>query len=355
MKLYAPEYYKEFHCIADKCKNNCCKAGWEIDIDDATADLYSKVPDQFGKKLKQNIDFKNSNHFILDKHGICPFLNDRNLCEIYIHLGADSLCQICTDHPRYYEWFGDTKECGIGLCCEEAARIILSQNKPFTTYEIEVPAETTDEYDRNLYFYLHKSRSKIISYINNETTALNSGIRNILWYAYTIQQNIDSDLLDDEDIFEVSSNSGSSIKPILEFFLALEPNNDTWITYLKDCINLYDNSFKEITDFEKNNTQINKYLKNISIYFIWRYFLKGTFDGEVLSKIKLMAISIAVLKYLFFCNWVQSHNLTLDDCIDITRRYSEEIEYSEDNLLALADASYEMDIFSTENLMGLFL
>ena len=32
MKTYAPKYYQQFHCIADKCKHSCC-IGWEIDID----------------------------------------------------------------------------------------------------------------------------------------------------------------------------------------------------------------------------------------------------------------------------------------------------------------------------------
>ena len=54
MKLIAPSYYKNFKCIAGKCKNNCCKAGWEIDIDDDTANLYKSVNTTFGEKLKAN-------------------------------------------------------------------------------------------------------------------------------------------------------------------------------------------------------------------------------------------------------------------------------------------------------------
>ena len=32
MKEYIPDYYKDFQCIADKCKDSCC-IGWEIMID----------------------------------------------------------------------------------------------------------------------------------------------------------------------------------------------------------------------------------------------------------------------------------------------------------------------------------
>ena len=43
MKIYAPAYYRDFKCIADKCKNICCKAGWGIEIDDDKYKLRSKV------------------------------------------------------------------------------------------------------------------------------------------------------------------------------------------------------------------------------------------------------------------------------------------------------------------------
>lgn len=66
-------------------------------------------------------------HFRLDAEERCPLLNDCNLCEVLLHLGEDKMAQICTDHPRYYEWFSDGREDGLGLCCEAAAELILAQ------------------------------------------------------------------------------------------------------------------------------------------------------------------------------------------------------------------------------------
>ena len=43
MKFRIPKYYKQFHCIADKCKDSCCSAGWEIDIDEESLNLYKSV------------------------------------------------------------------------------------------------------------------------------------------------------------------------------------------------------------------------------------------------------------------------------------------------------------------------
>ena len=36
MKIFAPDYYRDFKCSAGNCKHSCC-IGWEIDIDEDTA------------------------------------------------------------------------------------------------------------------------------------------------------------------------------------------------------------------------------------------------------------------------------------------------------------------------------
>ena len=361
MKFRIPNYYKEFHCIADKCKDSCCSAGWEIDIDSQTENYYKNVPGEFGDKLRNNISKTSPCHFVLDKNNNCPFLNDKKLCDIYTKLGGEHLCQICKDHPRFYEWFDGVKEAGIGLCCEEAARIILSQTEPFAVVEedIEEDANISDcynsdeDYNVELYDYIKHAREKTINYLNNSAISTGSKLKNILWYCYTLQQDIDNDLLDDEDIFDVNSNTQSSILPIINYLTTLEPNNSNWPEYLKKCAKYSVEYINKEAQFELSNPELDNYLKNVSIYFIWRYFLKGVFDNEVLSKIKLMYVSICTIKYLLFCKWNESGNLTLEDYIEIVKKYSEEIEYSEDNLIKFSNDIYENNFFDIEYLLGL--
>ena len=356
MKLCIPNYYKKFHCIADKCTHSCCSAGWEIDIDENTLNYYNSIEGSFGNKLKQNIINNSDNTskcFKLCKNNNCPFLNSNKLCEIYINLGEEHLCNICTEHPRFYEWYNNYKELGIGLCCEEAAKIILSDDENFSCYEIDVPFEECDSYSEEIFNYLFSSREKIINYLNNSSN-INEAIRNVVWYSNVIQQNIDSNLLDDEDIFSVNAYEKTDISEILEFLLTLETNNKEWIPYLQKCIKVYNSSKDLLPKFETQHSELEKYLKNISIYFVWRYFLKGVFDEEIISKITLMAISVSVIKVLLFVNWIETNSLSLEDCVEIVRKYSEEIEYNENNLTKLADACYEQKIFNIENIIGLF-
>lgn len=355
MKQRAPSYYNEFKCIAGKCKNNCCKAGWEINIDTETANFYKNVKNDFSKKLNENIDIENGHHFILNKNGICPFLNSKNLCEIYTNLGEKNMCQICKDHPRFYEWFNGVKECGIGLCCEEACRIIIANKNKFSIQETEIPLEKSDNYDETLYSYLLNCREKIINYLDNSSNNIKEKTKNILWYTHTIQQDIDYDLLDEEEIFEIKNVQKTSLKEVILFLSELNPNDKNWPNYLKNSLDFYNDFLNNYDEFKSKNPEINLYLKNISIYFLWRYFLKGTFDEEVLSKVKLMAVSIAILEFLFFYEWQKNKKITLENCIEITRKYSEEIEYSQENLDNFFEESYNLQFLDTEYLMGLFV
>jgi len=124
MKLYAPSYYKKFKCIADKCEHSCC-IGWEIDIDEVTLKKYEKLKNGYAPAIKESISLKETPHFKLCEGDRCPHLDETGLCKIISRVGEDYLCDICREHPRFYN-FTSVAEVGIGMSCTEAARIILS-------------------------------------------------------------------------------------------------------------------------------------------------------------------------------------------------------------------------------------
>jgi lysine-N-methylase len=143
MKFFAPSYYKRFKCIAEKCKNNCC-IGWEIDIDDKTLSFYKSKPD-----IATKISFSDTPHFALRDNGRCPFLGDDNLCKIIKEYGDGALCQICSDHPRFFTNFDSRTELGIGLACEAAADLILDNDFSLTLINEtnEKATENREEYE----------------------------------------------------------------------------------------------------------------------------------------------------------------------------------------------------------------
>ncbi len=124
MKIVVPDYYSGFHCIADRCRHTCC-AGWEVSIDEASLLRFRADPE-----IAPQIDETGTPHFRLTAGEKCPFLNSDNLCDLICRRGEEILCQTCRDHPRFRNYWEDRTEIGLGLVCEEAARLILSREKP---------------------------------------------------------------------------------------------------------------------------------------------------------------------------------------------------------------------------------
>lgn len=143
MTIYFPYYYKDFKCIADKCRHSCC-VGWEIDVDDSTLMKYRAIEGAFGDEIRSHIS--DDGVICLSEGDRCPFLDEAGLCRIISKLGEGYISEICNQHPRFYHSAGGRIEGGIGAVCEEACRIILSSDDynrfiPYTR-DIDIPEDT---------------------------------------------------------------------------------------------------------------------------------------------------------------------------------------------------------------------
>ncbi len=298
MKIFAPEYYKSFKCIADKCKNSCC-IGWEIDIDDDTLEAYKKVEGVFGERLKKSISKGTESCFILEKGERCPFLNEKNLCDIYIELGEESLCNICKDHPRFRNFFGSRTEMGLGMCCEAATDLIMDWEKPFSLSVIEEndEPEVTDD-EESVFFAL---RDKAIRVIEKEESLI--------------------------DTFGVNIPE-KSFGEWVDVFLSLEILDPEWTEIL--------NSAKKCKEPKKGFLESDKgknAQKQLLLYFIYRHTAEGIYDGTFLARIGFAVLSLEMIKAL--CG--ASENSSLETFKDLARRYSAEIEYCQENTERLID------------------
>ena len=129
MSIY-PDFFERFACRAGDCRHSCCR-GWEIDVDSESDEYYKEVPGELGDKLRRSITRDGEGaHFALTEDERCPFLRADGLCELIIKLGEDALCDICALHPRFFEELGDTELCGLGLSCEAVCALLLESGEP---------------------------------------------------------------------------------------------------------------------------------------------------------------------------------------------------------------------------------
>ena len=125
MLYVRPDFYDDFHCLASACRHSCC-VGWEIDVDAESLRRYRHTGGEIGRELRENIALTPTPHFRLAAGERCPFLREDGLCRLILALGEDSLCDICALHPRFFNDYPDREEAGLGLCCEEAARLLTA-------------------------------------------------------------------------------------------------------------------------------------------------------------------------------------------------------------------------------------
>ena len=295
MKYIYPDYYDDFQCIADRCGHSCC-IGWEIDIDNDSVKYFLSISGELGEKLRQNISLKPEPHFILDSRERCPFLKTDGLCELILELGEESLCDICAEHPRFYNELPGRLEYGLGMCCEEAARLLVSGKEPVqlvceddgTENEAEAPP-------------LAMLRDSILTRLNGSGSFVERM----------------------EDILSSVGIKPFSFSPsdIADFCLDLERMDESWTKLLKEM-----QKHPSAEGIEKRLDDV-RYTR-IAHYFIFRHFVSAENTAEAAALLVFSFLSTMTVCFLDFLGYEE----------DALRLYSAEIEYSDENLNVITNA-----------------
>jgi len=285
MKQIQPDYYKKFTCIADRCRHSCC-IGWEIDIDSDTYEKYKKVPEDFGDRLRMGISHGETPCFKHCECGRCTFLNDRGLCDIILNLGEDSLCGICADHPRFRNFFSDRTETGLGISCEEAARIILGETESMqlvTDFDDEMDAVDPED---EVFF---EEREYVFRILQDKKVSLDERFR---------------------ELSEEYGIPGDERSPAewVQFYRSLERLDPAWdkcLDRLAECAEL---AVPEDTVWE-----------NLAVYIVYRHSADyGVGDS----------VAFAIHTARLLCTIASAD---FSEICDVCRMWSSEIEYSEEN------------------------
>ena len=279
--MVRPNYYDDFSCIASECKHNCC-IGWEIGIDEKTLSKYKNAKGKLSEKLKKCI---NNGCFVLDENSRCPFLNKDNLCEIIKNYDESYLCDICREHPRFYNFVAGRNEAGLGLSCEAAAKLILEFDKKVKLNGFHFCISHSQR-------EFLKMRKHIFEFLQEENLLLSKRLE-ILGNVY------DYDFLKS-----------------YEMLINLEKLSNE-----RDC---YFECIKEgnLKDFEViDEPEFQKAFTNLVLYFVYRHF-----TYENLYKLKFALFCIQTIAIIFAGTEKNPENLC-----DIARVFSAEIEYSPEN------------------------
>ena len=298
MKIFAPRYYTDFKCIADRCRHSCC-IGWEIDVDAATMKKYAALKGDYSEKIRESIDSAGAPHFRLCENGRCPHLDASGLCKIITEYGEKMLSDICREHPRFYNLTPRGKEVGTGMSCEEAARLILTADD----YGEYIQLDECDEESSAL-----EERFDSVSLRDELFAILSDRSKPYGWRRSEIAKRLD--LL----YPPLSKNSWLSLLPSLEFLD--EEHRARFACY------------SQTPDTPR---ELEIPLERVLAYLIYRHCSGATSREDFRLSLGFSLFAERLLASLSMAEGIH----TVDELIEPSRILSEELEYSEDNTEAI--------------------
>ncbi len=390
MKITTPFYYKDFKCIAGACTDTCC-AGWDVDVDEASYKYYKSVKGSFGKRLKSvMVKSEEGGCTFTLNNGRCPFLNDENLCDLYIALGEENLCDTCAEFPRFINEYGNTREIGIAPSCITAGEIIFNY-KDKLVFEItendEFP-KTYNDIDPLTYIQLTSARKMAYSIVQNRAYTINDRCVLLLEFAKKIQKHLDNER--DELIVNVvnafkdmdyqqsvldnskkkySGFDDTAYKYIYKYFdkfKGMEVINPDWFKvlevnseFMQDCDkNGMSDFFNKMYDeFDTYYEDRQFEYEQLLVYYVYRYFLDAVYDYNLVLKVKNGIVGYLILKQADVAKWYINgkqggeRKLSKAEQIDMAHLYSRQFEHSYSNFEVYTENFCKMRKYAYSNLL----
>ena len=366
MRYIKPDYYEDFSCVAGACPNTCC-AGWQIMIDEDSLERYGEVSGEFGRRLRNSIDWEEGAFYQCNRR--CAFLNEKDLCDIYTKLGEEALCQTCTNYPRHVEEYEGLRELSLSLSCPIAARMILEQESfpVFVEQEDEKEeafAEEFEDFDLLLFTQLEDARAVVMKHLKDAEGSLEEKMNLYLQFAGEMQ-----DCISREEYFEIDTvvrryeegifgmwdvpaikeERFVHRKVLFQHMLELERLREEWTAVLEEleqvlyakgethyrrCVERFEAYLQEDKEAGKKWEQVGLQL---FVFFLYTYFCGAVYDDWIYSKMALATESVRFIRELYLTRWIRKGELTSEDYVELAYRYAREIEHSDQNLNALEE------------------
>lgn len=354
-----PDYYDDFTCIADACEDTCC-AGWQIVIDKESLQKYKRIRGNFRKRMLRSVNWFGST-FRQDKDKRCAFLNENNLCDLYLAQGEDGFCKTCREYPRHTEEFEGVREITLSLSCPEVARIVMNRMEPvdFISREDDTEEEF-DDFDPFLYSVLNDARNEMIRILQDRNCSVAERSVLVLGMAHDMQGRMNRrELFDCMSVID-KYGTGKALIYVREYLgredvkekrtmlagrmfshlYELELLRKEWGILLDETQNLlygdrdeYRHIKAEFEAYQAANPAVDIHLEQLLVYFLFTYFPGAVYDGEIYAKAQLAVYSVWMIWELWMARWFKNEKtLDLEEKTELVYRFSREVEHSDLNL-----------------------
>ena len=374
MEIRVPHYYRKFQCTADKCPDTCC-AGWQIVIDEDTLEKYHKFEGPFGNRLANSIDWREG-VFKQYEDKRCAFLDENNLCDIYTEAGPQMFCRTCKTYPRHFEEFENVREISLAMSCPEAAKLILMPKEPvtFVTVEKQYKEDIYEDFDFFLYSKLVDAREIIIQILQDRNYPVKERVAMAFAFTHDLQARVyRGHTAAMEDVFERYTKPGAKErfakrlksyqdlpkaakeikKGMLEQFDKLEVLREEWPQLLeKTMANVEDEGLEKRWRAVNEEADLDIITEHLMVYFIFTYFCGAVYDEEAHSKMKFSVIGTLMILETAKTLWAENGEKDrMAAVLEAAKRYSREVEHSDENIELLEKLSRREGVFGMVSLL----
>lgn len=144
-----PLCYKDFHCLAAACRDNCC-GGWEIAFNKKdylrikraarSEELKRSLSDGMSR-LRDNTLGDYYAHFKVGPGGICVFQTEEGLCRLQLECGEETLPKVCQTYPRRSYYTSAAKELSLSPSCEGVLALLWDLPQGIDFWEEPLPKQ----------------------------------------------------------------------------------------------------------------------------------------------------------------------------------------------------------------------
>ncbi|MBQ1544956.1 MAG: flagellin lysine-N-methylase [Clostridia bacterium] len=318
-----PSFYPQFRCIAGDCPDTCCR-GWDVELDEETYYSYLVAKGPVGERLRGSMAEEDGCFFFpLTDRGRCPFLNARDLCDIYTELGPERLCRTCREYPRSFAGAGRYEQADLSLSCPEAGRLFFD---PATDVSfVTDPDGGTGEFagrspaDETSLNALLAERDRLLAEPFGEADAAR--------LAEDLQANL-PELRTEMQAFRLLD----------ERWMAVRAETDAWQSRRRGSV------AADAAAFFAETPEALLWFARLRDYFLFRYAIDGFYEEDrdrdpLRSAKRLTSHSLQIL--LLMCLTRREHRVSAgepfarSDMEELARLYSREAEHADENLQIL--------------------
>lgn len=142
-----PLCYKNFHCLAAACRNNCC-GGWEIAFNKKdylrikrsakSKELKELLADGMHRIREESV-YGYYACFEVGPEGTCAFQTEEGLCRLQLECGEEALPEVCRIYPRRIRYTPAAREFSLAPSCEGVLALLWDLPQGLDFWEEPLP------------------------------------------------------------------------------------------------------------------------------------------------------------------------------------------------------------------------